>query len=464
MTSSHRYDFLYIGFFLVFLTGLLMPLTAKAGIVRDIKIIGQIDTQYDFVDADDNRSLIPAFGDPDGDGTDAYFLAPVPAFANTSEILLRRLRFGVDAKFAGSFQIKIVGALDLKNSSGPAPYADRRDLLDQAWAAWRGEIGHLRIGYAKLPFGMENLTPATELLVIERSLATNYFTGVTQWGGVEGRPYGYVCTPLGLGARGVSVLWDGALVGVKYHVAAASNMYNPFGGEASNRRQDWGIYVGLAHEQKIGAMFYDVGINAAWHSQGVAYFPIAQQRFAELYALNPYLQFDYDRFRLRSEYFYASAKHGQFITGGFYDDGAPDRATVAPTANSHGVNVVVDYDIFQNRFAIVGRYSFLDTGGAGFSSGFFSDVIAGAPQPLETNNFDRGYALYGGLVYRHDFTYASARFSLGYEFVRSDKDLSFRQLIDSVDASSELGAQAPGLLSASRVNIHSIRFRVQSSF
>ena len=488
----------------IHIIGLFLALTiasaASSAVKAEVKPIGQLDFQYDFVDADDRRASVPTFDDQDsqdgqgsqggqgsqdgqgsqgsqdgqgGQGSDQIRLGVIPAYANTSRVQLRRLRLGVDVKLAEFFEAKLIAALDRKNNDGPAPYADRRDYLDEAWIGLRSEgLGHLRIGYAKLPFGIENATHITELPVIERSAATHYFTGVTAWGGDVGRPYGYVCTPLGLGARGNSMLWQGTLdhwlTGVQYHVAVAYNMLNPFGAPRGYRRQDWGIYAGFAHVQKMSFGDYDIGVNAVWRSQGVAYFPVERQRFAELYAFNPYVKFNYQGFHFLGEYFHGIAKHGQFITGGFTDDEAPDRAANAPTANSHGVNLLMHYDIAQTGFSVVGRYSYLDTGGAGFSSGYFSDAIPAAPQPLETNNFNKAHAIYGGMNYNYDLSYKGyhgvVRFSIGYEFARASEDLSFRELINNAGASADLMARAPGLLDDSRVDTHSVRARIQTFF
>ncbi len=67
-------------------------------------------------------------------------------------------------------------------------------------------------------------------------------------------------------------------------------------------------------------------------------------------------------------------------------------------------------------------------------------------------------------MYRRALGEAVIRVSLGYEFVRAREDLSFRELIGSVDASEELRAQAPGLLSGARTNIHAVRLRLQTLF
>ena len=91
-----------------------------------------------------------------------------------------------------------------------------------------------------------------------------------------------------------------------------------------------------------------------------------------------------------------------------------------------------------------------------------------APQPIETNNFNKAHAIYGGVNYNYDLSYKGyhgvVRFSIGYEFARASEDLSFRELIDNAAASADLRARAPGLLDDSRVDTHSVRARIQTSF
>ncbi len=447
----------------------------KAGMAR-ATIIGQIDVQYDYVDAEDKRDEVPDFADTDNDGTEEYHLIAAPSFPTRSRIQLRRMRLGADIDLNHGFSAKIIAALDLKNNDGPAPYADRRDYLDQAALYWQGEgRSRLRIGYGKMPFGVENLTPSKHLPVIERSAASHYFTGVTEWGGSEGRPHGYVCTPLGLGARANSVLWQSALASthysVHYHLALSYNSLNPFGAGPENQRKDWGVYAGLGYQQDSENRSYDAGLNVVWRSQGVAYFPIGEQRAAPLIAFNPYLKLSLGKFHFLGEYFHGIAEHSQIITGGFYDDAAPSRAASAPTARSHGINAIFHYDLAAapispiSPISLVARYAYLDAGGASFSSGYFSDIVPGAPQPLETSSFNKAHALYGGVVYRQELSpQAVVQFSFGYEFVRASEDLSFRQLIDNAGVAEDLRARGAHLLSSARTNVHALRFRVQTVF
>ncbi len=354
------------------IAGLLLASAAQAE--ERITLSGQLDIQYDFVDADDRRQFLPAFGDPNNDNTDAYYLQPVPPLPDRSRLQIRRLRLGLDAALAGNWSLKLIGALDLAENDGPAPYADRRNYLDHAALHWRSAgSGDLRIGYGKLPFGIENLVPSAELPVIARSIATHYFTGVTAWGGAEGRPYGYVCTPLGLGARGNAVLWRGLWGSAHYHLAVSYGLLNPFGASGSSERQDWGIYAGLGHRGQGRGWSHDAGLNFAWRSEGIAYFPVSEQRFNELSAFNPYLKLQVGGLHFLGEYFHTIAENGQFIRGGFFDAAAPDRAAAAPTARAHGVNALLRYDFdagASGPLSLVGRYAYLDSGGRGFRAAF----------------------------------------------------------------------------------------------
>jgi phosphate-selective porin OprO and OprP len=98
---------------------------------------------------------------------------------------LRRARVSLTGDFAEQFDFKMEG--DFEQSDGISN--NRTDFSGtDIWVNWHQFPGaQIKIGQYKAPFGLEQLTPDTALLTIERTLPTNAITpdrqiGVELWG------------------------------------------------------------------------------------------------------------------------------------------------------------------------------------------------------------------------------------------------------------------------------------------
>jgi phosphate-selective porin OprO and OprP len=98
---------------------------------------------------------------------------------------LRRARISLTGDFAEQFDFKMEG--DFEQSDGISN--NRTDFSGtDIWVNWHQFPGaQIKIGQYKAPFGLEQLTPDTALLTIERTLPTNAITpdrqiGVELWG------------------------------------------------------------------------------------------------------------------------------------------------------------------------------------------------------------------------------------------------------------------------------------------
>ena len=99
---------------------------------------------------------------------------------------LRRARIGMTGDFAENFDFKIEG--DFEQNDGTSP-SNRVDFSGtDIWVNWHQfPAAQIKVGQYKAPFGLEQLTPDTALLIIERSNTTGAITpdrqiGVELWG------------------------------------------------------------------------------------------------------------------------------------------------------------------------------------------------------------------------------------------------------------------------------------------
>src|SRR5213595_4206743 len=102
---------------------------------------------------------------------------------------LRRARIGLTGDFAENFDFKMEG--DFENSDGTSP-SNRTDFSGtDIWLNWhRFPAAQIKIGQYKAPFGLEQLTPDTQLLTIERTLPTGAITPDRQIGAeLWGKPF-----------------------------------------------------------------------------------------------------------------------------------------------------------------------------------------------------------------------------------------------------------------------------------
>jgi phosphate-selective porin OprO and OprP len=99
---------------------------------------------------------------------------------------LRRARIGMTGDFAENFDFKIEG--DFEQNDGTSP-SNRVDFSGtDIWLNWHQfPAAQIKVGQYKAPFGLEQLTPDTTLLIIERSNTTGAITpdrqiGIELWG------------------------------------------------------------------------------------------------------------------------------------------------------------------------------------------------------------------------------------------------------------------------------------------
>ena len=99
---------------------------------------------------------------------------------------LRRARIGMTGDFAQNFDFKIEGDFEQNDGTSPSSRVDFSGT--DIWLNWHQfPEAQIKLGQYKAPFGLEQLTPDTTLLIIERSNTTGAITpdrqiGVELWG------------------------------------------------------------------------------------------------------------------------------------------------------------------------------------------------------------------------------------------------------------------------------------------
>lgn len=335
--------------------------------VRSLTFQGRIQTQYEYIQVNETQSLNNA----------------VPAAGRqraTNDFIMRRLFLGATADL-GSGWSGVITADFAATSTG----AGGRNYIVDAYVRKAVDVDYLRgrfdVGYRKVNFGQEENTGSANLLAVERSLATNYFTGNynANGAGTQGRR-------LGFGNRGVGLFWDGTVPqveGLGYGLAVTTNQNQTFQlqNAASNTLAFW---ANLLYRNQYEGLKYTVGVNYGYKPKGsftgTTANPVA---FRSAWGVNPYLQLEYDAALLRAEYLFADVENGQTTN--------PNSQGAAP----QGANIFLAYTFdlgASGKLQPVFRYSYLQTNGRGIA---VSDGIRNANNGV-TAPYNSAYSLYGG--------------------------------------------------------------------
>ncbi|MFA8299036.1 MAG: porin [Hyphomicrobiales bacterium] len=432
-----------------------------------VHIHGQVDAQYDFITPKDKRGLI-VHEDDSRPVNERLFLGARPAETNYSGFNIRRARLGVDVYLRKKWSLHTQIGLDLYNVN--TEYGNKRDYLDYAYVQKNWKLGILKgrlfLGYKKVMFGMEENVLPFNLVTVERSIATNFFNGVTLWDYGAGRSSGYVCTPLGIGNRHTGVQWMGnadfIFKGLRYYLAFTSDTYNPFSRPRGVEVNRLSYYASLGYVYKTEGYKVKLGLNFAYRPNGIPYFPVNEQKYHSLHAFNPYLMIDYRWLHLFSEAFIGHAEHGQFIYGGFYDSQAVHRAENAPDANSTGVNALVSARLLRWMQPYF-RFSYVNSGGAAMTSGYMKDISYNAPASFASSNWDVGHSYGAGA----NFFIVPGKLKLKaeYEIQRYTRDLSYREFINNPYTKNKVtNKRAYDLIDKSIYYLSNFRVQLQYKF
>jgi hypothetical protein len=409
--------------------------TPKDANVKALKLEGLLQAQYDWISVQDK-------------GTAGAPAKTIPNPAATNEFLIRRAYFGAIADLGNGWGGEIL--LDFAAGPGGPPAAPQGGSVTGVQNNFEKLVIYKKFddwgtgtaGFQKVPFVYEEQgTPSSELKPIERSIATNYFTGV--YGGpVGGR--------LGFGNRHTGLYWNGLVPGVDglfYGVAitngiqSVNSFTNVAGGQSFNR---FGYWADLGYGSTYDNVSYKVGVNVGYSSDGNSNQPLLGGTFQSnsIWGYNPYATITWNGLSLTGEFIQAGVANGRAT-----DPGAAEGAITGNTskADPYGFNFTPSYKL-NDQWELVGRFSYLRTNGRGAS---INQQVTDAPNVVGTDGtlFNQAWSLYGGVNYY--IIGNSVKIQAGYEF---------SQFYDRVHGT------ATGIFGGPRANVSAIRTRIQVLF
>lgn len=293
--------------------------------------------------------------------------------------------------------------------------------LNEAYIEKIYEGNSFKFGYKKVNFGAEEGVHAAHLKAIERSIATNYFSGFM--GRLPCRPTA-TCgdSRIGLGNRHVGIFMDGEYHAFGYGLAVTNGFQGL--GKSSKFANEIGLYGNAYYSADISGFGLTLGLNVGYQPEGnsnwmrtqgtliatanqgsgAGTYPVTAQR-SSVVGWNPYLNLNWHKFSLMAEILGARVQNGAINVSN----------TSHNNANPLGYNIIPTY-MWDDNWEIVGRYSHLDSDERGVRISNImpdvNDVLALAPAPA-TNIFNEVDAFYVGLNYY--MKNKAVKFSVGYE-------------------------------------------------
>jgi hypothetical protein len=391
--------------------------TPKDAAVQKLKIGGMLQIQYDWVNTKDqgaNASNPPA----------------------TNQFELRHIYLGAQADlgngWGGELQLDFAATGNTQLSAAPQSQ-NTQNLLEKAIITKKVDgYGLATIGFQKTQFSQEENTLTSEILPVERSVATNYFT----------RPYGGTTTGrLGFGNRLAGIYWDGVLPQVSgfYYgfaltdgIETAGTLGSPAAGTPSYN--EFGYWAHAGYQGKLGDLGYKAGINFGYAGDANSAPPngAIPGQTNSIWGYNPYLSLSYDRFALAAEFLQAVVQNGRASAGGVTSNAAP-----------YGFNITPSYKI-NDQWELVTRLSYLSTNGRGATVS--NQEWNGGNTVGTVSDYDDVEAAYIGLNWY--IIGNSVKLSAGYEFAQ----FSDRQTV------------ANGPFNGPRADVDAFRMRLQLLF
>jgi len=280
--------------------------TSKSKAIKDLKLSGRLQLQYDNID-----------GDTDDSAQDGFYF--------------RRLRLGAEAKFYEDFYGKLI--LDVGGDS-----SSNIDL-DKAVVGWKYQpYANFEAGYAKVPFGLYETTSSAKIKTVERSIANRYF--------IEG-------DGLAFGARQTGLFAKGDLGGgFEYKAAVVSS-------EPANDRNDDVIddrnslsYYGRVRwesdESDHGQLM--LGLDAGLNTDGANFVGNGGEGSGDVYALGLHGNYEIGGFNLSAEALFGTTE---------------DVAATGDDEDAFGFTILPSYKI-NDKWEVVASYSYIETDGGDF--------------------------------------------------------------------------------------------------
>ncbi|MGA2052964.1 MAG: porin [Opitutales bacterium] len=407
--------------------------TPKEAAVKKLQLEGLLQVQFDWLTTKDKA---------------AHAIEP-PA---TSQFYIRRAYLGAIADLGNGWGGEIL--LDFAAGAKPpaAPQsttnAGTQNSFEKAIITKKiDDYGLATAGFQKVQWDQEENTPSSQLLTIERSVATRYFDEA--WGGsTTGR--------LGFGNRHTGLFWNGVVpgfdgfyygVGLTNGIQSDLNYGNSANGVAAYNEFGGWVNLGYSGTYTPIGLYYKVGINAGYAGEansvsGLAKIDGYNQNNA-ISGYNPYFTVSYAGFSLAGEFLQAFVQNGRQSGAG--------AAAVYSKAAPYGFNLTPSYKI-NSQWELAAKYSYLSTNGRGTA---INPVDPNAQNTLNVavpvgatavQNFDNVNEFYAGVNY-YIIGY-DLKLSAGYEFDQYTGRQTF------------LG----GSFNGARANVNGVRTQLQLLF
>lgn len=341
-----------------------------------------------------------------GGGIDAWFTwgnyevkSPTPSLgpsANASGFELRYVKLGVDAEIAGGWNAELMTDFGVEGKN--------RDYLDKVMiskkVAYESIIGTLGVGMRKVHMGYEQDMNDFDLLTIERSVATWFFT----------RPDTTTYAQKNFGSRAIGVFWDGEveqIEGLSYGFSVVGG--NSFEGSSAKLANYQGnnnlsFYANTAYANKFywydNELSYQFGFNFGYANGGMVRASGSMYNNNEIWGINPFFTARYKGASVMFEYFLQNVSSGNF--------NGRDRAT------PQGFNAIIAYKVDVGEFGKIEpilRVSMLSSNGMGFNP-----VTMGSFSYDPTNAsaiYDNAQTYYIGANW---YVIPAVKLSVGYEW------------------------------------------------
>ena len=346
-----------------------IQITAKEKSVKSIKLIGRVQTQYEYI------------------AVDEYANGASTSLDTKSDFLMRRMFLGMEASLGSGWSATVIADFG-RSSDNYLEYAYISKKLD-----WEFLKGKADMGYRKVNFALEEYTSASKLLTVERSIATRYFSEPN-----NGRR-------LGFAGRHTGLYWNGKVEdidGLEYGVSVTNSYQNSPASFPDNADTQLLYAANIAYAAKISDAKLQVGFNFAY-TNGVNVAGTAGKVHSTILGINPYLKFNLYGLELWSDFLLANIDDGKSGPSGAY----------TRDATPMGFNIAAEYkfDIGEmGKIAPAFRYSWIDTDGRGIK---MSDGIRNSNA---STTYDAGQSIYVGLnwyIIGNDL-----KFQVGYEWAQ----------------------------------------------
>jgi len=389
---------------------------AKNPDVQKIRLQGMIQFQYDWVTTKDKAANA---ADP----------------AATNQFELRHVYLGAQADlgngWGGEIQTDFAATGSTQLSAAPQSQ-NTQNLIEKAIITKKVDgFGLATFGFQKTQFSQEENTLTSEILPVERSIATNYFT----------RPYGGPTTGrLGFGNRLSGIYWDGVSPGSGFFyggaltsdIETAASLGGPAAGAPSYN--EFGYWIHAGYQGKLGDLAYKVGVNFGYTGDANS-IPAAGAVPAQnnsIWGYNPYVSLSYDRAAITAEFLQAVVQNGRANASGKTSDAAPYGLVITP---SYKIN---------DQWELVTRFSELSTNGRGAT--ISQQEWSGGNTAGTVSDYNNVWAAYLGANWY--IVGNSVKLSAGYEFAR----FSDRQTVTN------------GSFNGPKADVNAFRLRLQFLF